>query len=385
MPTADGRAPAHLIRNATVPCDLDDPIGALKDQLGPGPFAQVFFFVSPACDFAALSLRARDAFPGTSTLLASTAGELGPEGYAEATIIAVALPQAHFRCRTLAIAPLDGLDPDGLSGHLVSERMALSTDHPDLPGGFAFLLVDGLSMREDTLLSAILPGLGTLPLFGGSTGDGRRFRKTHLALDGVVLDQAAVLTLVATDCETRVFSLDNLRPADTRMVVTGADPERRLVTHINAAPAAREYARLIGKDPDQLDEFTFAAHPVAVQLGDRHHVRAIQRVNAAGELHFFSAIEEGMVLRVAHADDLPDHLDRALSGLSQDQPPGDILACDCILRRIAAEQSQSVRAVSDVLSRHRVIGFSTYGEQIGPMHVNQTMTGVAIYPPRTRE
>jgi hypothetical protein len=28
-----------------------------------------------------------------------------------------------------------------------------------------------------------------------------------------------------------------------------------------------------------------------------------------------------------------------------------------------------------------VIGFSTYGEQIGALHVNHTMTGVAIYAP----
>ena len=49
------------------------------------------------------------------------------------------------------------------------------------------------------------------------------------------------------------------------MVVTEADPERRLVREINAEPAAREYARLVGKDPDQLSPFTFAAHPVVVR------------------------------------------------------------------------------------------------------------------------
>jgi hypothetical protein len=37
--------------------------------------------------------------------------------------------------------------------------------------------------------------------------------------------------------------------------------------------------------------------------------------------------------------------------------------------------------VSKVMSDHDVVGFSTYGEQLGGMHVNQTMTGVAFYPP----
>jgi hypothetical protein len=37
--------------------------------------------------------------------------------------------------------------------------------------------------------------------------------------------------------------------------------------------------------------------------------------------------------------------------------------------------------MSRILSRHNVVGFSTYGEQFNSMHVSQTLTGVAIYPP----
>jgi hypothetical protein len=33
------------------------------------------------------------------------------------------------------------------------------------------------------------------------------------------------------------------------------------------------------------------------------------------------------------------------------------------------------------MANNRVVGFSTYGEQINSMHVNQTMTGVAIFAP----
>ncbi len=37
--------------------------------------------------------------------------------------------------------------------------------------------------------------------------------------------------------------------------------------------------------------------------------------------------------------------------------------------------------ISHILRDNRVVGFSTYGEQINSMHVNQTLTGVAIYAP----
>ena len=131
---------------------------------------------------------------------------------------------------------------------------------------------------------------------------------------------------------------------------------------------------------DRLDRFTFASHPVVVRIGGTHHVRAIQQVNEDGDLVFFSAIDEGMVLTTAAPQNMVDHLNRKLAELSDNGSPAHIIGCDCILRRIEAEQTQMTRDLSEILSNHNVTGFSTYGEQIGPLHVNHTMSGVAIYP-----
>jgi hypothetical protein len=179
----------------------------------------------------------------------------------------------------------------------------------------------------------------------------------------------------------RVFKFDHLRPTGTRMVVTEADPARRVVRRINAEPAAQEYARLLGKDPGQLTPFIFAAHPVVVRVGGQHHVRAIRQVEPNGDLIFYSAIDEGLVLTLAEPQDMAAHLEAELSGLARGGAPAAILACDCILRRMEAQERQVSGALSEILRRHNVVGFSTYGEQLGAMHVNQTLTGVAFYPP----
>ena len=118
-----------------------------------------------------------------------------------------------------------------------------------------------------------------------------------------------------------------------------------------------------------------------MRLGGRHHVRAIQRVTDEGELTFFSAIDEGAVLTLAEAEAMDQHLDRELSALAQAEKPAMILACDCLLRRLEAGQRQMTHNISKILANHNVTGFSTYGEQYRAMHVNHTMTGVAIYPP----
>lgn len=378
-----GRFPDALPVMPRAHAAASDPLALAKlaRDLGPGPFATVLLFVSPLADRAALEAGLGDAFPGVTVIGCTTAGEISSEGYCEGEIVAIALPRDHFAvdCLGIELADLDGQE---LIGRLIRARAGLARRHGAWEDEFAFVMVDGLSIREDELTAAMGPGLGPVPLFGGSAGDGTRFKATFVLQGGRFRQGWAVVMLVRTACKVRVFSLNHLIPTDRRMVVTGADPARRVVHQINAEPAAQEYARLLGKDPGQLTTFTFAAHPVVVRLGGSHHVRAIQRMAPNGDLVFFSAIDEGLVLTLAEPQDMAEHRDLALTELSASGSPAAILACDCILRRIEAEEKQRFGAVSALLARHGVVGFSTYGEQLNSMHVNQTMTGVAIYPPK---
>lgn len=359
----------------------DDPVGAIQAGLGPGPFELVLLFVSNRADFANLAARAQAALRSKHVAACTTAGEIGEDGYEDDQIVAIGLGPAHFQASCYLIEGLDAIDQQTEIDHLIRTRVELADAAPGYTSEFAFLAVDGMSLREDELAGVLSIGLGGIPLFGGSTGDGLDFSRTYQSLDGATRTNAAIVSVVRSKCPIRVFSLNHLTPTETKMVVTDADPARRIVRQINAEPAAAEYARIVGKMPEQLDQFTFAAHPVVVQLGGRHHVRAIQRVNKAGELVFFSAIDEGMVLTLADTEAMAPHLDAELSRLSDPKEPTMILGCDCILRRLEAGQVQQTGPVSDVLRRHKVRGFSTYGEQLGALHVNHTMTGVAFYPP----
>lgn len=375
-------AAPEVLRRAHANAHDPQALERLAAALGPGPFALVILFLSPETLLAGLPDRAAAAFGATPVVGCTTAGEIGPEGYSEGGIVALGLPRSHFSAETLLVADLQDIDGHALIGDTIRTRQRLARSCPEWENEFAFLMVDGLSVREDELTATLASGLGPVPLFGGSAGDGTRFGATYVLHGGRLSQNIASLSIIRTSCPVRVFSLDHLSPSDQRMVVTEADPERRLVRQINAEPAAQEYARLLGKDPGQLTTFTFAAHPLVVRIGGRHHVRAIQRVAPNGDLVFFSAIDEGLVLTLADAKNMAAHLEGELARLGASTEPAAILACDCVLRRIEAEEKQMFGQISDILRRHRVTGFSTYGEQLGSVHVNQTMTGVAIYPPR---
>jgi hypothetical protein len=159
------------------------------------------------------------------------------------------------------------------------------------------------------------------------------------------------------------------------MVVTAADPDRRVVTEINGESAAQEYSRLIGRSVGELTAEVFAQHPMMLKVNGDYYVRSIQKMNADGSFTFFCAIEAGIVLHLGRGLDVLETLELALAAQPQ---PELILGCDCILRRIEFEQRGLEERVGELFVRNRVFGFSTYGEQYGGIHVNQTFTGVSI-------
>lgn len=370
-----------VVRTAVVAFDDPAPVTELARCLGDGPFAMVALFITPMADIDEIAQQVNTAFAETLVVGCTTAGEIGDHGYAEGQIVAMALPRDGFLARTQLVEDLSNFDGQQLIDRIIQTRNGLMREEPDWGHEFNFMLIDGMSTLEDALTSEIAAGLGPVPLFGGSAGDGASFNKTFILHDGRVLTNAAVIAQVRTKCRIEVFKTDHFKATDRRMVVTKASPERRVVHEINAEPAAREYARLVGKDPDQLTTFTFAAHPLVVRVGGQHHVRSIQQVAENGDLVFFSAIDEGLVLTLAEPTNMVTHLEQELAALAEVTRPDAILACECMFRRMEAEQNQMAGSISNLLAANNVYGFCTYGEQINSMHVNQTLTGVAIYPP----
>lgn len=373
-----------IVRSAFADALSPHAVRDLARALDPQDLDLVILFVSPVADIAAIAAQAAARFSPAQVVGCTTAGELCSQGYAEGQIVAVGLPRQHFCTRALLIRDLDTYDQQDLIGDLIRGRNDMARETPDWMSECAMLLVDGLTMHEDELTTHLSMGVGPVPLFGGSAGDGDRFQETYVLHDGLAYRNAAIVVQIRTDCEIEVFNTDHLLPTEQRMVVTGADPARRIVHEINAEPAALEYARLLGKDPAQLTSFTFAAHPVVVRIGNQHHVRSIQRMDPNGDLVFFSAIDEGVVLTLAESTDMVAHLEGQLARLTAKGKPDTVLAFDCVFRRIEAEQLQLAGQLSNILARYNVVGLSTYGEQINARHVNQTLTGVAIYPPKGR-
>ncbi len=276
---------------------------------------------------------------------------------------------------------IDRLDVGSTAAAVRSLRRTLDQIRPEpVPGSqFALSLIDALANAEETVVSAVAWALDGIPLVGGSAGDDLAFAGTVLIHDGAIHTNAAVLILVETDFPIRIFKSDNFAPTQRKFVVTAACEETRRVHELNAEPAAREYAKAVGLDPEHLTPMSFAAYPLAVKVGGEYYCRSISRVEADGSLTLFCAISEGAVLTLAEPHDIVEatraelsDLDATLGGLDL------VIGFDCVLRRLDAESRQVRHRISDLYSRYGVVGFETYGEQYRSMHLNQTFTGIAI-------
>jgi hypothetical protein len=366
---------------ASVSLNPEQAVRELYDHLYDPNAALVVFYCSPAYDLDALGREMAKRFKDQRVVGCTTAGEITPLGYLQGSLTGVSIGGHGFRAATGRIDSLADFNfarGEALGTSLVNE-LARTGPMPKGANSFGFLLVDGLSLQEEALVSSLYRSLGDIQLFGGSAGDSTRFQKTFVYHDGAFHTDSAVFTLISTEHPFIVFKTEHFVSSSEKMVVTEANPSLRVVTEINGVPAGREYARMVGLEVDKLTPMIFSAHPVVVSIGGQTYVRSIQKVNEDESLTFFCAIEKGIVLTVARGVDLVENLAQAFESVrEQIGPPQLILGCDCILRNLEADQRGLIEKISTLMQANNVIGFATYGEQYNAMHVNQTFTGVAI-------
>jgi hypothetical protein len=341
----------------------------------------VIFFCSSEYDLDVLAAEICRLFAGVQVVGCTTAGEIGPTGYQQHSLSGASFPAGS--CVAVS-GLLDRLGQfDIARGYDFAQTLLqrLESKAPDASqdNSFAFMLIDGLSIREEMVAHALQYGLGKIPLFGGSAGDDLKFEKTRVYSDGNFHSDSAALILINTTLPFKIFKTQHFVSTDKRLVVTEADPAKRIVKEINGLPAAEEYARLVGVDMRDLNHMLFAALPVVVMIDGTDYVRSIQKANPDGSLTFFCAIEEGLVFRVAHGVDLVNNLEQTFDKIREEiGPPQLVIVCDCILRNLEVTQNDLKDLVGEVFRHNNTIGFSSYGEQYHGVHVNQTLTGIAI-------
>ncbi|MET0012675.1 MAG: FIST N-terminal domain-containing protein [Sedimenticola sp.] len=362
--------------------DASTAVDQLSDSIVTDDTGTVIFFCSPEYDLEQLSSALSDRLGHLNVIGCTTAGEITPQGYLSGSLTGISLPKDDFTVETVCIDQLGSIDLQR-AGSLVSDaRFSLSkrtgtTLTPE--NTFGLLLVDGMSLREEILAAGINSAISGLPMFGGSAADGTNFGTTWVYCNGSFQTDTAVFSLVHTRYAFEVFKTEHYTGASDTHVVTSADPSRRIVWEIDGYPAAEAFADMVRKRVIDLCPTTFANNPLVVRAGGHDYVRSIQKVVDDLGLMFYCAIEEGIVLKRAEKGEMLANLQQTFDSLRQKLGSINlVIGCDCILRNLEADRLGFKTELGELMAANRMIGFSTYGEQLGGMHINQTLTGIAF-------
>jgi hypothetical protein len=309
----------------------------------------------------------------------TTAGEIA-DHYQTGGFVAVCFLSNSFNIHTHLLRNITTFTPQDAQVILDKTTTNLKYTHQlDHQNTFGFLMIDGLSMMEESVIGFLYEVFHKIKIIGGSAGDDLHFIQTQVYHNGVFYVNAALFLVIESKIHFEIIKLQHFIPSKVDIVVTEADPKKRLVFEINGEIAAIEYATLLGIEVHQLSEAVFSMHPMMLQIGNDWYVRSILKVNKDGSLTFGSAIDSGLPLTFAKANNVLETLSCTVKKIEQQFKTIDAsFGCDCILRRFEIEQKGFQQDVETELRKMNFIGFSSYGEQYNSLHVNHTFIAIVL-------
>ena len=129
----------------------------------------VVFFCSSEYDLDVLAAEMNRLFAGIQVVGCTTAGEIGPAGYRTHSLSGVSFPAGS--CVAVS-GLLDRLSQFDIARGHDFVQILLQQLESRFPGAspdpsFAFMLIDGLSIREEPVTHTLQYAFGKIPLFGG--------------------------------------------------------------------------------------------------------------------------------------------------------------------------------------------------------------------------
>jgi len=344
----------------------------------------VLAFHSVAHDPAEVARELHEGMPGVTTLGCTSSGEIGDRGMLRGGISAIGLAPVAFAVeRVERVSSFLFEHGAGIVGRLAA---GLGRNPAELdPRRHLFItLIDGMSGNEARLATAISLAAPGLPIVGGCAGDDERYRETWTFLRGEAMRSSALVLALEPAVPFVPFAVHHYEPTTERVVVTAADPETNRISEINGRPAVEVYAELAGVPMSDVrrDPRVLVGQPVqfGVRVGREFFVHSVM-ASEGDELIMAVPVGRGLVLSVARATDLIEAT-RAGVRRVKELLPGRAHAAllfNCAGRMFEARRREIVDELWDAMSDGvPVAGFSTYGEQFGPMLVNHTVTGVVF-------
>jgi hypothetical protein len=360
------------IRTACSTKDLPDAVAELEQQCGITKPQVGMYFASSRYDAATLSGLMKEAFPDSTLVGCTTAGEICGDKMLRGSVVAMFLDDDVVEDAACAVVENLRQEP------LLAEALQELTVHFRAPMSslnvrkhVGVVLIDGLCGAEERLMEKI-GSLTDLFFVGGSAGDDLKFHCAQVMANGKAYISAAVILVLRLKNGFDVLKTQSFQATNTTLVATEVDEAHRKVIQFNHKPALDAYAEALNVAPELVDSL-FMRHPLGLIIQGEPYVRSPQRVEDRSML-FYCQIKEGMELRVLDATDIVTDTRAALEAKKRELGRiAGLIHFHCILRTLQLRDENKCDQYAAIFSGIPAVGFSTYGEEyLG--HINQTST-----------
>jgi len=369
---------------------LRDPAAAADElgaQIAHDNAAFALVFASCAYDPDILVGELSRVFGSTPVVGCTSIGEIGRGGFGRHGMVGLTVSKSAVR---VGIGCASSISKGAFrAGHaaVVEAASALGVKPADLAPGrhVGLCLIDWRSQSEELFIAGAGSTASRIPVIGGSASDDADLapdrtggHESRLFCRGQAVRDAGMIVLLETDLAFEVIVTEHMKPRDGRVVVTATDPASRLVTELDGIPALKRYKQVTGVG-DAMNSEIAGTLPFGYYVDGRAYVRSVMAIEGDA-LRFAWGVDRGTVLVPMESGEMIPATETALAEVDRELG-GEVeavIAFSCYGRFLEAEREGLTDAVGEVLTRYPVMGFNTFGEQVNTLHVNHTLTGLAI-------
>lgn len=234
------------------------------------------------------------------------------------------------------------------------------------------------SNAEDLVLDTFQEAIEgkDIPVVGASAGTMSIGNKDSLVcLNGdVYINTCAFVFIHNLNGRIKIIKENIFKPTNHSFIVTDVDCDEQLVYEYDGKIAADQLMEKLNVDVDELPN-TLNLHPMGRVFDDDIYITATNKINDDGSICYYTRIYNHTKMVLLELDDIPKVWKETVSKSKKEiEKPSFVLSLNCIGRSSIFEIKNCFGDFVNVLRDvGKFIGISGYGEQLGTIHLNQSM------------
>ncbi|MER2105495.1 MAG: FIST N-terminal domain-containing protein [Solibacillus sp.] len=340
--------------------------------------ALILFFSSTIHSFELLTQLFQLKYPSAQIVGVTTTGEIGPDGFSEASLTAQSYGKGFGRLQAVLMDDISKY-PIFYRADLIQAAKSIGiqlTKKPAKKDGLAIVFPVGLKAGEEKMLSVVnsIFAYDGFSIFGGTAGDDAKFEATTVSVNGRMTTTGCAVVFMNPSMDFFIKKENIFQGTGKKMKITKADAEKRIVYEIDGKPAAKVYANLIAVAERDLTKH-WARYPLGRQFNHDFLIASPFQVREAGAIEFYCQVYEGAVIEVLEPKNPLLEMQKTITEFTNTfSELYGVLGCNCILRKLQFQQENVVQSLNKELKAlPNLCGFSSYGEQLNKSQLNQTM------------